>query len=82
MEKLYPAALLLNHMDLMTICSWAVSRASRIRIVDLFPSVQGTTAYLVLLLGLNSGAGTERDELSVYGNRSGCVLRAAQVPAG
>lgn len=52
MEELCPEALLLNHVNPMAICTWVVSRASRVRVIGLCHSVQGTAAYLALLLGL------------------------------
>lgn len=52
MEELCPEALLLNYVNPMANCTWAVSRVSRIRVVGLCHSVQGTATYLALLLGL------------------------------
>lgn len=52
MEELCPEAWLLNYVNPMAMLVWAVSRATRVKVIGLCHSVQGTAAYLAGLLGI------------------------------
>jgi alpha-galactosidase len=52
MEELCPGAWLLNYTNPMAINVWGLYRGSRIKVVGLCHSVQGTAAYLARIMGL------------------------------
>jgi alpha-galactosidase len=54
-EELCPDAWLLNYTNPMAINVWALYQASRVRVLGLCHSVQGTAAYLARVMGIRYG---------------------------